>query len=213
MVDDITKYISGKELMGTYGFNATEMHLLPLQRYKEVYKYGPTEPFQIPNEETWGLLSSNVVSRKVWGKIGVKIHPTKALPCEYDEFCKTLYKRSDIEKLKRERPETFNKHLPTNDNSNIQTPDKTPPAINVKGDVITINLDENTISNHFKIAIEAWTTLYQSGEYNQWKTGHLPKIKEWIKRNYPEVSPTAADRIARVVNLNPNGGAPHSTSN
>ena len=212
MADDIFEYVSGKELMDKHGFNEIGMHLLPLQRYKESYRYGLTEPFEIPNEETPGLLTSNVGPRKIWGKIGIQIHPTNALPCEDDDFCKIIYKRSEIETLKKERPEIFNKNLPINDSFNVHIPGKTSASINVKGNETPIDLDDNTLSDHLKIAIEAWAALYRSGEHNQWKTGHKRKIKEWIERKYPELSGTAIDRIVRVVNLNPNGGALRSTS-
>ena len=201
MADDIFKYVSGTRLMDRWGFDLVEMQQIPLKgySYREQLYYGTVDYDEFFREEITGVINKEIVLSAIY-------------PVSKDDLKNILYKLSDVEKFEKEHPETFNNHLPTNDALNVQIPGKISPSINVKGDAMSIDLDDNTLSDHLKIAIEAWAALYLSGEHNQWKTGHKPKIKEWIKRKYPELSDTAIDRIARVVNLNPNGGAPRSTS-
>lgn len=58
-----------------------------------------------------------------------------------------------------------------------------------------------------EIAAKAWMALYEKGE-ERGRKSHKDYIKDWLKKNYPDLTNNAAERIATVVNPDKKGGAP-----
>ena len=75
-----------------------------------------------------------------------------------------------------------------------------------------IKLNESNMSEELKIALKSWDALYNAKEAFKPKEGHIKYIKQWIKKNYPKSSKSAQDRIAQVINMNKQGGAPPTES-
>jgi hypothetical protein len=63
-------------------------------------------------------------------------------------------------------------------------------------------------ANELKIAVEAWTALYEDYPPQGTPTGgHKQYIRSWLKKHYPELGRNAEERISTVINPNPKGGA------
>lgn len=63
-------------------------------------------------------------------------------------------------------------------------------------------------SNELKIAAEAWTELYSKNPPQQHpQGGHIVYITKWLKRNYPDLSQRAIERLSKIINPNRKGGA------
>lgn len=62
-----------------------------------------------------------------------------------------------------------------------------------------------------KVAIEAWTALFQKGGYVEGKKSPKNQILQWLNESCPDrdrLSNHAIDRIATMINPKPGGGAP-----
>lgn len=62
-------------------------------------------------------------------------------------------------------------------------------------------------ARNLAIALEAWTALYANGSGEKPRGGHKNHIKQWLAKRYPEMTKEMTDRIAVLVNPDPNGGA------
>lgn len=96
------------------------------------------------------------------------------------------------------------KHERVNMKPNIKVEGKLPPY-----------LDENHIyfSRELKAAIDAWTALFDKGEYDDRKSSAKTQIQNWLNKKFPnekDFSTNAKERISTLVNPNikKKGGAP-----
>ena len=68
-------------------------------------------------------------------------------------------------------------------------------------------------SDELQIAIRAWTALYVDGGFKSKSLGHIEQIEVWLRKHHPDLSETARERIATVVNPNKRGGNPKTKKN
>ncbi len=63
-------------------------------------------------------------------------------------------------------------------------------------------------AKELKIAVEAWTELYENNppRYVS-KGGHKKYIIQWIEDKHLDLGQRARDRISTIINPNPKGGA------
>jgi hypothetical protein len=78
-----------------------------------------------------------------------------------------------------------------------------------KQDTIPSNLSQSKgiVFPHLQIANEAHEALYVRKQIKSHR-GHKDQIKEWLKKEYPDLSPNARNTIATIVNAKKDGGAP-----
>lgn len=63
-------------------------------------------------------------------------------------------------------------------------------------------------ADELKIAVEAWTELYEiNPPQHVPQGGHKKYIIKWLDENYPSLSDRARERITTIINPNPKGGA------
>lgn len=68
-------------------------------------------------------------------------------------------------------------------------------------------------SGELQVAIHAWTALYVDGGFKPKSLGHIEQIKVWLRKHHPDLTKTARERIATVVNPNKGGGNPKTKKN
>jgi hypothetical protein len=63
-------------------------------------------------------------------------------------------------------------------------------------------------AKELKVSVEAWTLLYEKNPPNgKPKGGHKKYILDWLEENYPDLGSNARERIAIIINPNPQGGS------
>ena len=78
------------------------------------------------------------------------------------------------------------------------------------GLIETLNTsDHPNYSEELYIAIKAWTIVC-ADERKRPRGGWKDKIEKWVKKNYPNLSNNACQRIATMVNPQKTGGAPRT---
>jgi len=71
-----------------------------------------------------------------------------------------------------------------------------------------LNTKHPFFAKELKIAVEAWTELYEKNPPKGTPIGgHKTYIHNWLKEKYPNLSNRAVERITTVINPNPKGGA------
>jgi len=71
-----------------------------------------------------------------------------------------------------------------------------------------LNNNHAFYAKELRIAVEAWTALYEKNSPQHVpKGGHKKYITKWLEEKYPSLSQRARERIATVINPNPKGGA------
>ena len=69
-------------------------------------------------------------------------------------------------------------------------------------------------TEELKIAVEAWTELYEKNPPEQTpQGGHKNYIKRWLEENHSSLTGRAKERITTVVNPNQKGGATRTSGN
>ena len=69
-------------------------------------------------------------------------------------------------------------------------------------------------AKELKIAVEAWTELYEKNPPQHTpKGGHKKYIAKWLAEKYSNLSQRARKRIATIINPNPKGGATPTNEN
>lgn len=75
-------------------------------------------------------------------------------------------------------------------------------------DHIILDEDHEWHANELRIAYLAWLELYGvEPPESKPSGGHKSFIISWLKKNHPQLSQNALERISTVVNPNPSGGA------
>ncbi len=78
----------------------------------------------------------------------------------------------------------------------------------LKTDASYFDINHPFYAKELKIAVEAWTELYEKNPPPHVpQGGHKKYITKWLVKNYPELSDRAFERIATIVNPNSKGGA------
>lgn len=102
--------------------------------------------------------------------------------------------------------------------------DSHPQNVDEKENLLTIDLEDETIPDELRASLNAWTSLYKGQKDLKevgGKIGHLNTIAKWVQENcskehYPELYKDGAEtianatieRIAKIVNPNKKGGTP-----
>lgn len=72
-----------------------------------------------------------------------------------------------------------------------------------------LNTSHTFYAKELKIAVEAWTELYEKNPPQHIpQGGHIKYITNWLQDNYPALSNRALERIRTIVNPNQKGGSP-----
>ena len=175
------KYINGRELMERWGIGPTAL-IQYCDGYIQGYrKEGPENKYRRPY--SWKEPEGSV---KI--NADVILVPV-ALPHELS-ITGCLFLIDEIETFEQNHPEIVNQQL----SKQVST-----------GIVI-----DGTAPEYLRIAAEAWGDLYKSGAHRKWKGGHVKNIISWINEKYPDIDPTPATMIAKIINPNKNGGAPRT---
>ena len=75
-------------------------------------------------------------------------------------------------------------------------------------DISILDSNHRFHAKELKIAIEAWTELYEKNPPQHVpRGGHKRYITKWLEKNHPELGQRAKDRVSTIINPNPKGGA------
>jgi hypothetical protein len=185
MTDKPIKYIDGRELMERWGVGLTAL-IQYCDGYIQAYKKDRPKAFPIytpPTKEKPHINGSIIINANT-------ILVPYALPDEHS-ITGCFFLIDEIEAFERKNSDVSKR---------MQQKKQVPTGIVIDG----------TAPEYLRIAAEAWETLYKSGAHLKWKGGHKNNITSWIKKKYPDIKDTAAQRIAQIININPNGGAPRT---
>jgi hypothetical protein len=81
-------------------------------------------------------------------------------------------------------------------------------------DISILDSNHRFHAKELKIAIEAWTELYEKNppQYVP-QGGHKKYITKWLEEKHPSLGQRARERISTVINPNPRGGASPTNEN
>jgi hypothetical protein len=108
---------------------------------------------------------------------------------------KVLFPIETVEAIEKEHPE----YLP-NDSPYVSKQGETPPYL---------DRNNNYFSKELKIAITTWMKIYSKGGALNPEQKHKKQIISYLKKHYPDLTKSAVNRIATMINAD-TAGAPSS---